>query len=103
MDKPEWTALCLSTDPFAGDFEGGRILSDQVVRVRVQDDCDTCCGPVLKGTFARRRTEVCDGEIERFSWCETCCAAMADPDPTDWEERETLGFERRAKMEGGVL
>lgn len=63
LDKPEWTELCLSADPFAGDFEGGRILSDQVVRVRVQDDCHTCCGPVLKGTFVRRMGTGDDAEL----------------------------------------
>lgn len=83
--------------------DGIRLLSDQIVRVRAPAVCNTCEGPVIKGSFARRRTEVYDGDLERFAWCELCCVAMADPDPAGWEAREAMGFERRAKFEGGVL
>lgn len=100
---PSWAALCLAADPFAGDFGGDRLLSDQIVRVRAPAVCNTCEGPIIKGSFARRRTEIYDGDLERFAWCELCCVAMADPDPTGWEAREAMGFERRAKFEGGVL
>lgn len=76
-----WESLCLADDPFAGD-EGGSgdsdaVLSDKMVTNRKGGTCDTCRGECQPGTRNRVRTEVYDGELMRFRWCEPCCFGMA--------------------------
>lgn len=94
---PPWADLCLACDPFAGDFgePGDRLLSDKIVKVRKVGVCQICEGDVAVGTFARRRSEIFDGELERFSFCESCCIAMADQDDEALNARQALGDERR--------
>lgn len=105
--REEWEALCLSCDPFEGDFGGGGsddgILSDKMVTARKSGDCHTCAGPIEPGTRVRRRAEVYDGDFMRFGWCEPCCRAMASydlasgsPDEGEYEARFALGQARRA-------
>lgn len=74
-----WEPLCMSDDPFAGDYGGGgdSILSDKMVTNRKGGICSTCEGPCVPGTRNRVRTEVYDGELMRFRWCQTCCFGMA--------------------------
>jgi hypothetical protein len=91
-----WEENCLSADPFEGDYggacDGDGVLSDKIVTVRKGGECHTCAGQVAPGTRVRRRTEVYDGELMRFSWCEPCCEAMADLDnPDTYEDRIEIG------------
>jgi len=76
-----WEERCMSDDPFAGDFEGGgdsdRVLSDKMVTTRGGGTCQSCGGQCEKGTRNRVRTEVYDGELMGFRWCQPCCFGMA--------------------------
>jgi hypothetical protein len=76
-----WEPMCLSDDPFAGDYGGSGsndgVLSDKMVTNRAGGTCSTCCDPCAPGTRNRVRVEVYDGEFMRFRWCVRCCFAMA--------------------------
>lgn len=98
-----WEAMCLSDDPFAGDFGGGgdgdQVLSDKMVTTRGGGTCSTCHGPCEPKTRNRVRVEVYDGEMMRFRWCQPCCRAMAAAGigrDSIIEARISLGRERRA-------
>lgn len=95
-------ASCLACDPFAGDFGGGgdwdRILSDKIVVCRKKRKCHICAGFCKPRTRIRSRTEVFDGEMMRFAWCNDCCAAMAAYDgdsDSELERRYSIGERRR--------
>lgn len=98
----EWERRCLSDDPFAGDFEGcgdsDRVLLDKMVTNRKGGICNTCGGECAPGTRNRVRTEVYDGQLMRFRWCQGCCRAMAvyGERPSILEARITRGVNVRA-------
>lgn len=97
---PEWESDCLLIDPFDGDYggscDGDGVLSDKLVTARKRGECHACAGPIVPGRRARRRTEVYDGSLKRFSWCEPCCRAMGDlEDPEKYERRIEIGIKRR--------
>lgn len=96
----DWEAICLASDPFAGDFGGSGagdgILEDRIVTARKGGECHTCASQIVPGTRVRRRAEVYDGEFMRFGWCEECCRAMADDDGDVYEGRVSIGQARRA-------
>lgn len=81
MKAFRWEDLCMSDDPFAGDFGGGgggdRVLSDKMVTNRKGGTCHNCAGECEAGTRNRVRSEVVDGDLMRFRWCQTCCFSMA--------------------------
>lgn len=106
-----WEAQCLADDPFAGDFGGAgdsdRILSDKMVTARKGGECHTCAEIAQPGTRNRVRTEVYDGELMSFRWCEPCCRLMArahvdEAAATELESRITLGIQRRAPSHTGA-
>jgi hypothetical protein len=76
-----WEPLCLSDDPFAGDYGGSgggdSILSDKMVTNRKGGTCSTCGEPCEPKTRNRVRVEVYDGELMRFRWCVKCSFGMA--------------------------
>lgn len=102
-----WEAGCMSCDPFEGDYGGAgdrdALLSDKIVKAKIDSECHTCAGPVVRGQLARVRAEVYDGEFMRFRWCEPCCRAMAASaeDPDVFEARCALGAERRSAASTG--
>lgn len=78
--KPyRWEELCMADDPFAGDFgdAGDRVLLDKMVTARKGGECSACGQNAEPGTRNRVRSEVYDGELMSFRWCERCCFAMA--------------------------
>lgn len=68
-------------DPFDGDYGGDgasdRVLSDKIVKARVGGTCHLCGQECKPETNVRSRTEVYDGQMMSFRWCEKCCSAMA--------------------------
>ena len=98
-----WEDLCLSDDPFAGDFggscDGDSVLSDKMVTNRKGGTCHNCRGECERGTRNRVRTEVYDGELMRFRWCQTCCFAMAvyDIRPSIAERLIAIGTSRNVQ------
>ncbi len=96
----------MADDPFAGDFGGSGIgdgvLSDKMVTTRGGGTCHMCAGPCEPNTRNRVRTEVYDGHLMRFRWCQGCCFAMAVYviRPSIAEARVTLGHKRRHAPEG---
>jgi len=99
MKAFRWEPRCLSDDPFSGDFGdvGGRILSDKMVTNRRGGVCHSCAGNCQLGTRNRVRTEIYDGELMRFRWCQACCFAMAvyDIRPSIGDRLFALGEARR--------
>lgn len=95
-----WPAV-LAHDPFAGDFgdQGDRTLSDKIVTARKGGICHDCAEEIEPGTRIRARTDVVDGAIMRFRWCEACCTAMAvyGETPELLEARISSGHARRAR------
>lgn len=82
MTKPfRWEDMCMSDDPFAGDLGGGgggdHVLTDKMVTNRRGGTCHTCAGECAPSSRNRVRTEVYDGEMMSFRWCQTCCFGMA--------------------------
>ena len=90
----------LSFDPFAGDYGGAGsndgVLSDKLVKGRKTHKCHTCDGPIAVGERHRNRSEVYDGEFMSFRWCAACCKAMVSDDDDAYEQRVSIGDERRA-------
>ena len=74
-----WEPQTLCHDPFAGDFgdQSDRILSDKMVTARKGGRCHDCGEIAQPGTRNRVRSEVVDGEMMSFRWCEKCCFGMA--------------------------
>lgn len=97
----KWEEECMCCDPFEGDYggsgEGDGILSDKIVTARKRGPCHTCNGEISPGTRVRRRTEVYDGELMRFGWCQACCETMSDFDA--YEERIEMGITARAMVQ----
>lgn len=93
----EFAELVLSFDPFAGDFDstGDRTLSDAVVKARKPGECHTCATQIVPGEMTRRRTDIADGELMSFRWCEACCKAMASDDFDAYEARVAIGDKAR--------
>lgn len=79
--------LCLAHDPFAGDDSDGRILSDKMVTTRKTAKCHQCAETIAVGQRVRSRSEVVDGELMAFKWCQTCCELMAADDMEGLEAR----------------
>ena len=93
-----WESLCLSDDPFAGDFGNCEVtLSDKMVTNRKGGICHTCAGECLPKTRNRVLTEVGDDGIQTFRWCQECCFAMAvyNIRPSLGDTRMQLGDSRR--------
>lgn len=69
----------LDYDPFASDFgsPGDRTLRDKIVTARKAGECHDCAQTIQPGERIRSRTDVADGEIMSFRWCQACCEAMA--------------------------
>lgn len=93
-------AHALMADPFAGDFGelGDKTLSDKIVKARKGYECNDCCGTISPGEKCRARTDVTDGDIQRYRWCQHCCAAMAvdgsedeDESGSEWGRRIAIG------------
>lgn len=84
-------------DPFAGDFEDERTLSDKMVKARKPNTCFHCCGPIAVGEVHRaRRGVVEDSGLMSWRWCAECCAAMiAEIEAEDGDSDETMPFEMR--------
>jgi hypothetical protein len=100
-NSPEWDALVLSTDPYAGDFgePGDRTLVDRMSVARKPGPCHICAGTIAPGERVRRMVEVFEGEIHAARFCPDCCHAFAMEDADSGEaseERVRIGNERRA-------
>lgn len=69
----------LAYDPFASDFgsPGDRTLRDKMVTARRTGECHNCAQTIQTGERTRSRTDVADGEMMSFRWCQACCEAMA--------------------------
>ncbi len=73
-----WEDMCMSEDPFAGDFGSGEVsLSDKMVTNRKGGTCHMCAGPCEPGTRNRVLTERDEGGLQTFRWCQSCCFALA--------------------------
>lgn len=78
----------LRFNPFPDDFgeQGDKILQDKIVKSRKAHDCHHCKGGILKGDLVRSRTDVFDGEIATYRWCNTCTSLMARLDDEEAEQ-----------------
>lgn len=98
-------------DPFAGDYEDERTLTDKMVKARKAHACFHCCGPIAAGeTHRSRRGVVEDGGLMSWRWCAECCAAMlvqmeaedgsGDDDEADDSDYDALlmAFENRCEI-----
>lgn len=73
-----WEGLCLSDDPFAGDFGNGETaLSDKMVTNRKGGECHMCGQHCAHGTRNRVMVERGDDGLATYRWCQSCCFAMA--------------------------
>lgn len=84
--------MVLATDPFAGDFgsPGDRTLKDKMGTARKAGECQDCGQMIQPGERIRLRTDIFDGELMSFRWCQLCCEAMAisgDDDMEAWSKR----------------
>lgn len=100
-DTPEWDALVLAADPFAGDFgvPDDREVSDKMAIARKPGPCHICAEIIQPKERIRRMVGVIDGEIHTARFCAECCHAMAREDETGGEssaERERIGERNRA-------
>ncbi len=83
----------LRVDPFAGDFgcPGDKTFKDKIIKVRKEGPCHHCAEAIKKGSLARSRTELFDGTIETYRWCQPCTELMAryhdDDFEDEWEKR----------------
>lgn len=85
----------LATDPFAGDFgsPGDRTLKDKMGNARKAGPCQDCGQTIQPGERIRLRTDIFDGEMMSFRWCQLCCEAMAisaDDEMDAWSKRIAL-------------
>lgn len=93
-------------DPFEGDFgsQGDRRLKDKIVKFRKQHSCHICNETTSVGEVGRSMTEVFEGEIYSFYFCNKCCAAMVasmdDCDDESITHRYRIG-ENSRKISGG--
>ena len=69
----------LKYNPFEGDFgEPGDItLKDKIGIIRKPRACHLCDDVIEKGERVRIRTDISQGNIMSFVWCNKCCVAMA--------------------------
>lgn len=82
----------LATDPFAGDFgsPGDRTLKDKMATARKAGECQDCGQEIQPGERIRIRTDIFDGDLMSFRWCQLCCEAMAisgDDEMDMWSKR----------------
>lgn len=86
--SPESLSAALRVNPFEGDFgnPSDRTIRDRIVKTRKEGPCHHCSETILKGTFARSRTELFDGQIESYRWCQKCTELMARIDDDGAEE-----------------
>lgn len=70
---------CLAVNPFEGDFgsPGDRTLRDKIVKSRKAGRCNLCGLQITPYTMIRSCTDIFDGEIATYRWCNDCCVAMA--------------------------
>jgi len=98
---------CLSADPFAGDFgePDDRTLRDKIVVARKAGPCHDCAQTIKPGERVRSRSDIFDGQMMSFRWCEKCCEAMAlswEDGGKAWEERNGLRHaSANARLTGG--
>lgn len=90
---------CLDCNPFEGDFgaPSDRILSDKIVVARKEVTCGCCQEVIAVGTNARKLSAIFDGSLMSYSWCESCCSAMAsswEDDGEEWEQRCSIGNDK---------
>lgn len=86
-------AMCLSFDPFGGDYGDGEVrLADRFVVGRKAHVCHWCGQPVARAERHRVITEAHEGVVEAFRFCALCCAAMATwaEDDSELEARALL-------------
>jgi hypothetical protein len=90
--EPRSLLEALHYDPFDGDFrtQDDKILKDKIVTVRKARVCGNCLGPVAIGEKARARTDLVDGEIHSYTWCEKCCEKMAAFDVEGYCDRMNM-------------
>lgn len=97
--KFRWEGLCLSDDPFAGDFGNGEtLLANKMVTNRKGGICHHCHGECEPGTRNRVITERDEEGLYSYRFCQQCCFAMAvyDRRPSIGDARFALGEQRRA-------
>ena len=77
--EESWEDECLACDPFEGDFgdSGDRTLRDKIVIARKPGECHLCGAMIEPKEKVRSRSDIFDGEIMYFRWCNLCCKAMA--------------------------
>lgn len=69
----------LAFNPFDGDFgtPGDRVLKDKLVTARKSGQCHMCAQEIQIGSRIRSRSDIFDGALMRYRWCEKCCLAMS--------------------------
>lgn len=92
VGSDDWKDTVLSSDPFMGDFGGGRVLSDKIVKARTTLVlCSGCLSTCDKGTYNRVITEAEEGSLLRNRFCELCCTSMGYEELcVGYEGQETL-------------
>lgn len=89
----------LAYDPFDGDFgePGDRTLLDKMATARKSGPCHLCDGEIVPGERVRRRTDIADGEMMSFRWCNACCVAMAKSEADGADAVEARAALRRTR------
>lgn len=94
--------LALRFDPFQDDFgdQDDRTLRDKIVKTRKPSECSQCAESIPAGQIVRSRTDIIDGGMMSWKWCNTCTVLMAACSSRDDDERETAesAYEARCRM-----
>ena len=92
-----WEDDCLAVDPFEGDFGDtkDRTLKDKIVIARKHGPCHLCGSQIEPKEKVRSRSDIFDGELMYFRWCNLCCKAMAKSWTDDGEEYEQRAHIRK--------
>ncbi len=91
----------LDFDPFDGDFGDGndRSLRDKIVKTRKRSKCSHCAELIAVNQLTRARTDVIEGSMMSWRWCQTCTELMALTFSKDDDTRESAqnAYEARCK------
>ena len=98
--------MALRFDPFQDDFgdQDDRTLRDKIVKTRKPAECSQCGEAIPAGQIVRSRTDIIDGGMMSWKWCNTCTDLMARCFSQDDVAREAAeeAYESRGRMNVNV-
>lgn len=100
--RPRPLDPALRFDPFQGEFgdQGDRTLRDRIVKTRKPSECSQCGEAIPVGQTVRSRTDIVDGGMMAWKWCNTCTCLMARcfSRGADAQEAAEKEYEARCRM-----